>query len=196
MLSLTCCPATARKLKSRAPLKICIIGDSISFGCNASALSGVPPRMPPYPELWAEAIRRQRTGDVILKNFAVSGTGMKYGRVRDRRVMNEVPDLVVIAYGMNDAGLFPLEKYMSHYQSDSRCHQRAEPGTEIILVASMLGNPDWIYTPAEKFLAIPRWAGIALRPGSRARRPDKPLGRPAEGKVVSRPDGKRSESSQ
>ena len=47
-------PVTFKKLSSSAPLKICIIGDSISSGCNASALTGVAPGMPPYPELLAD----------------------------------------------------------------------------------------------------------------------------------------------
>jgi acyl-CoA thioesterase-1 len=145
-------PATERKLNSQAPLKICIIGDSISAGFNASAITGVPPHMPPYLELWAEAMRRHRPGEVILKNFAVSGTGMKYGQSVVSAAMDEAPDLVLIAYGMNDAGFIPVHAYLSQTSSILDAIRQRNRETEIILVASILGNPEWVYAPAEKFL--------------------------------------------
>ena len=144
-------PKTAAKLNSTVPLKLCIIGDSISAGCNASALSGVPPHLPPYPELWAEAIRRHRKGDVILENFALSGTGMKYGLEVVEAVMAEAPDLVVIAYGMNDVGFNPVDDYLCHAARIVKTIQKRNHETEIILVATMMGNPDWVYTPRENF---------------------------------------------
>ena len=142
---------TARKLKSAAPFKICMIGDSISAGCNASAITGVPPRMPPYPELWAEAIRRCRTGKVILEDFAVSGTGMKYGLDVVGKVMDETPDLVVIAYGMNDVGFTPAAEFVAHATGILNVIRSRNRETEIILVASMTGNPEWTCTPPENF---------------------------------------------
>lgn len=158
-------PATARKLKSHEPLKICIIGDSISSGCNASALSRVPPGMPPYPELWAEAIRLHWLIEVILKNFAVSGTGMKYGLSVVGAVMDEAPDLVVIAYGMNDAGFIPVETYVSHATRILDVIRQRACGTEVILAASTLGNPEWIYAPTEKFLIFRDALRLLCGPG-------------------------------
>jgi lysophospholipase L1-like esterase len=145
-------PGTASMLKGSGPLKICIIGDSISTGCNASGLSGVPPGMPPFPELWTGTIRRHRTGEVILKNFAVSGTGMKYGAAVAGKVMDEAPDLVLIAYGMNDAGFIAVEEYVSHTTRLLDLIKARNQKTEIILMASILGNPEWAYAPTEKFL--------------------------------------------
>lgn len=145
-------PMVARKLREPVPLKICIIGDSISAGCNASGITGVPPGMPPYPGLWVEAMRRHRTGEVILENYAVSGTGMKYGLEVVNDVMNEAPDLVVIAYGMNDAGFIDTREYLSHTTRILDAIKGKGRETEVILVASMLGNPEWIYSPTEKFI--------------------------------------------
>ena len=145
-------PETARKLKSAAPLKICIIGDSISYGSNASAIIGAPPGMPPYTELVAETIRRHRPGEVILKNYAVSGTGMKYGQSVVGAVMDEAPDLVIIAYGMNDAGFIPVEPFVLNTTHILDAIRQRGLGTEVILISSMLGNPEWAYSPVEKFL--------------------------------------------
>jgi lysophospholipase L1-like esterase len=145
-------PAMARKMEAAAPVKICIIGDSISSGSNASALSGVPPRMPPYPELWAGAIRRRLGCEVVLENFALSGTGMKYGISVADTVIKQAPDLVVIAYGMNDAGFISVEEYGAHTMRILDLIKQRGCGAEIILTASMLGNPEWAYSPTEKFL--------------------------------------------
>jgi lysophospholipase L1-like esterase len=161
-------PALAAKLGGAEPLKICIIGDSISTGCNASAYIGAPPRMPPYVDLWAEAIRRRHAGEVALANFAVSGTGMKYGMAVVEKAMDEKPDLVVIAYGMNDVGFIPLEEYVRHATRLLDAIKARDAGAEVILIATMLGNPEWEYTPAEKTLlfrdalAAFRGPGVAL----------------------------------
>jgi len=147
-------PCTAKKLASPALLKICVIGDSISAGCNASAVTGVPPYLPPYPELWAEAIHQNRQGEVILKNFAVSGTGMQYGLEVVEGVMREAPDLVVIAYGMNDVGFRPVEEFLAQASRLVEIIRERRRETEIILIATILGNPDWVYTPRENFFTF------------------------------------------
>jgi lysophospholipase L1-like esterase len=143
---------TVAKLRAPVSLKICIIGDSIAAGCNASAVTHAPPGMPAYPELWVEAIRRRRRGEVILENFAVSGTGMKYGRAVIGAVMDAAPDLVVIAYGMNDAGFITVDEYLSHTTWILDVIKARGRGTEVLFIASMLGNPEWFYAPTEKFL--------------------------------------------
>jgi lysophospholipase L1-like esterase len=145
-------PETARKLKTETQLKICIIGDSISYGSNASAIIAAPPGMPPYTELLAETLRRHRPGEVILKNYAVSGTGMKYGLSVVGAVMGEAPDLVIIAYGMNDAGFMPVEPFVLNTTRILDAIRQRGLGTEVILISSMLGNPEWVYSPVEKFL--------------------------------------------
>lgn len=121
--------------------------------------------MPPYPELWAEAIRLHWLIEVILKNFAVSGTGMKYGLSVVGAVMDEAPDLVVIAYGMNDAGFIPVETYVSHATRILDVIRQRACGTEVILAASTLGNPEWIYAPTEKFLIFRDALRLLCGPG-------------------------------
>lgn len=161
-------PRTASKLRGSDSLTICLIGDSISAGYNASALTKAAPGMPPYPELWAGVIRAGRTGEVNLKNFAVSGTGMKYGVSVIGKVMDEAPDLIVIAYGMNDAGFITVDEYMAHTKRILDVIKERGPETEVIFIAPMLGNPEWNYSPTEKFhifrdaLRTLRGPGIAL----------------------------------
>jgi len=144
-------PGTDKKLNSALPFRICIVGDSISAGCNASAVTGVPPLMPPYPELLAEGLRRFRPGEVILENFAVSGTGMKYGVDVVEAVSEDMPDLVIVAYGMNDVGFNPVEDFLAHATRILEVLRARDSEAEIIFISSMLGNPEWVYTPTENF---------------------------------------------
>ena len=46
-------PRTLAALKARRPLNICLTGDSIAEGGNASGSRGVPPYAPPFGELFA-----------------------------------------------------------------------------------------------------------------------------------------------
>ncbi|HEX5034107.1 MAG TPA: hypothetical protein VFW62_06470, partial [bacterium] len=45
-------PRTLQKLKDKQPLKIALLGDSISTGCNASGWAKVAPHQPPYQDLF------------------------------------------------------------------------------------------------------------------------------------------------
>jgi lysophospholipase L1-like esterase len=66
--------------------------------------------------------------------------------------MDEAPDLVLIAYGMNDAGFMPVEPFVANTTRILDVIRQRGGGTEVILLASMLGNPEWVYSPVEKFL--------------------------------------------
>jgi len=145
-------PGLAEILRGAAPLTVGVIGDSISTGCNASAYLGVAPWMPPFVDLWAGEIRRRRAGEVVVKNFAISGTGMKYGMAVVEKVIAEAPHLVLIAYGMNDVGFITEEAFVGHTTRLIGAIQAGIPAAEIILAASMLGNPEWQYTPLDKAL--------------------------------------------
>jgi acyl-CoA thioesterase I len=77
-------------------------------------------------------------------------------------------DLVLIAYGMNDVGGRNPDKYKAAISTMLRRIKEANPATEVILVASMIGNPDWAATPPEMFpkyrdaLASLEGPGVAL----------------------------------
>jgi lysophospholipase L1-like esterase len=150
-------PRVTRKFKegSAEPLKICIIGDSISTGCNASAVIEAPPFQPAYPELLVDALRAVRTGTVTLENFAVSGTGMKHGLTTVEAAMNAAPDLVILAYGMNDAGFNPVAGFRAQAEQIlATIRKRSGGAAETVLVAPMLGNDECFFTPQAKFPAF------------------------------------------
>ena len=64
------------------------------------------------------------------------------------------PDLVLIAYGMNDAGFITVEQFMVHTTRLLDAIRARNAACDVILVSSMLGNPEWVYTPFEKFLTF------------------------------------------
>jgi acyl-CoA thioesterase-1 len=144
--------ATIAKLRNQAHLRICVCGDSISAGSNASAITGASPYMPPYPDLVAEQLRRLYNAPVTLKNFAVGGKSSRHGLQVAGDIAKESPDLIIIAYGMNDARSGDTEGFTDNISRIVESIHKDSPEAEFILVAPMLGNPEWQHTPTEIFL--------------------------------------------
>jgi hypothetical protein len=103
-------PNTLRKLKQGLPVKIVLYGDSIAQGGNASGFTGVPPHMPAFGELFVEYLRSVYASSISVDNTAVGGKNSAWGVANSHdRVAAREPDLVVLAFGMNDgtAGVTP-----------------------------------------------------------------------------------------
>ena len=126
-------------------------GDSITFGLNASGLVGASPYMPPYPDLFAAQLRSSYGGDVSLFNRAIGGWSVPNGLADLDKVLEQKPDLVVIAYGMNDVGRRDPESYKTGIRQMLARIKAALPETEVILVATMVGNDQWTHTPRDMF---------------------------------------------
>ncbi len=144
-------PKTLQKLRSAKALKIAVSGDSISTGLDASGTTQTPPNQPGYPDLVAAQLRETNGCEVSLNNRAVSGWSIANG-VQDLDAMLEAaPDLLIVAYGMNDVGRrdpvwFGEQAKLIYERSKAKL-----PDVEIIWVAPMLGNKEWIHTPREMF---------------------------------------------
>jgi lysophospholipase L1-like esterase len=144
-------PRTLEKLRARQKLTIGVSGDSITYGLNASGLVGAPPYMPMYPDLVAAQLRATYGGDIALFNRAVGGWGVPNGLADLDALLSHEPDLVLIAYGMNDVGRRNPDAYRDGIQQMIARIKAARPQAEIILVATMLGNDQWTHTPREMF---------------------------------------------
>jgi hypothetical protein len=92
-------PRTMRTLQRREPLRLLLVGDSISEGYNASRLSNAPPFCPPYGEQVAAGLERAYGGQVILEDHAVSGWSSAQGleQIRSENLADRRPDLVTIS---------------------------------------------------------------------------------------------------
>lgn len=136
-------PRTLQKLKNGQPLNIIFFGDSITVGGNASKLSNVAPFMPPYPDLVIQDLKRAYKSDITSKNLAVGGMTAAWGLQNIAQVVAEKPDLVVLAWGMNDSsGGRPLHDFITDIQGQMEAVRKVQPNAEFILVSSMLPNAD------------------------------------------------------
>lgn len=139
-----CLPRTLQKLKNHEPLKICLLGDSISCGCNASGMTGTRPFMPFYGELVANHLGQKYGSEILFKNFSVGGQTSVWGVAEILKIVPEKPDLAIIAFGMNDASWkVPAEEFASNIKKQIEIVRNSSPGAEFILVATMSGNPNW-----------------------------------------------------
>ena len=142
---------TIARLKAKQPLKIAVSGDSISFGLNASGLVGAPPFMPMYPDLIAAQLRASYAADVTLVNRAIGGWGVPNGIADLDALLAVKPDLIIIAYGMNDVGCRNPDGYQAGIRDMLTRIKVAQPEAEVILVATMVGNDQWVHTPRDMF---------------------------------------------
>jgi acyl-CoA thioesterase-1 len=134
------------RLKHREPLTICVTGDSITEGYDASGFHGLPPFQPPFVTLVASGLQ-QRTGTTIqLHNFGTGGWTTADALWDMARITAANPDLVVVAFGMNDASYAEADEYADNV---SRLIARVRSDVhhaEFILVSPMLPTPecDWL----------------------------------------------------
>ncbi len=144
-------PQSMKKLTSQQMLKIALLGDSISAGANSSKLGEAPPFQPAYPELLQLHLAARFGGQVKLDNLAVGGTDTSWGLTQIDKVLAAKPDLVILAFGMNDSAGRSAEDYQANTRKMIAMIREKLPATEFILVASMLGNRDWTRLRHELF---------------------------------------------
>lgn len=144
-------PRTRSLLAGGKPLTLCASGDSITAGANASKTLDMPPYQPPWVEMVPAVLRRECGSDVTLCNYSEGGAGIQWGIPTAERAAEDRPDLYLIGYGMNnvrDRDPRAFGEFTAAILDAVRSHN---PETEFILLASMLGNPEWAMTPEEMF---------------------------------------------
>lgn len=146
-------PRTAARLRNREPIAICLTGDSISEGYNASGFMGVAPRQPSFGPLVASALERGGESPIAFHNFAVAGWTADNGIHDVERIAVPRPDVVIVAYGMNDAGYAEPEHYIANIEAIIAGVRASRPSAEFILVSPMLPNPEWDYPVMSRFPA-------------------------------------------
>jgi acyl-CoA thioesterase-1 len=144
-------PRSVKRLQTRDPLSIVTLGDSISAGANASALYDEAPWQPAYPELVRRQLAERSGGEVTMTNLAVGGTDTGWGLTQIDQVVEAQPHLVILAFGMNDSAGRSVESYQDNTRKIIVAIRERLPECEFILVASMLGNRDWVRLKHEAF---------------------------------------------
>ena len=139
----TALPKTIARLQDGQPLSIVLLGDSISTGCNASGWAGAAPFQPAYQDLLKQHLAAHYQTNVELTNLAVGGTSTPWGITQISKVVESKPDLIILAFGMNDSAGRSPDEYGSNIAQMISVTRKTLPDVEFILVASMLGNRDW-----------------------------------------------------
>ena len=145
------------KLRAHPPVTVVVLGDSISTGLDASALSQAEPRQPGYPDLVAAALQTRCGSPVALHNLAVSGMDAAWGLTQIPAVLTHQPDLLLLAFGMNDAsGKRTPDEFARLSQEIVQRVRTAQPKCSAILVSSMTANAEWIHSAPDLYPAYAR----------------------------------------
>ncbi len=153
------------RLAAHGPVKLVVLGDSISTGLNASLTGEAAPRQPGYPDLVAQGLEKRFGSKIEMKNLSVIGRGANWGLAQMPAVIAEAPDLFICAFGMNDASahIAPDQFAATLREIVAQLHA-ARPECDAILVAPMHANPEWnksspelypAYSVEMKKLAVP-----------------------------------------
>jgi lysophospholipase L1-like esterase len=147
------------KLGAKQPIKLVALGDSITQGFNASGFkeSLAEPYQPAYPQLVANTLQKRFGSQVTLVNFGAAGAEAGWGVEMVPKVTAEKPDLVFLAFGMNDGGGYDTK--MTKMRDDVMA---ANPDADVVLVAPMTMNP--LFAGAEGFLWKAKFLGGLVRP--------------------------------
>lgn len=134
---------TREKLERGEAVKVAAFGDSITAGGDATAPDLI------YWQQWLTALRKRYPKATITGvNSATGGDTTVQGLARlEQKVLAEKPDLVLVAFGMNDQniGSVPLDRFEANlHELVDRIKQSTS--AEIILLSSCLPNPNWHYT--------------------------------------------------
>ncbi len=138
-------PKTIEKLRNREHLTIGFYGDSIMTGCNASSKLAIPPYLDDFPTASVKMLKQLYGYDGIeFFNTSKGGTLSEWGRTNvDVNVNDYSPDLVFIGFGMNDGSwnVKPAD-FIYNIEFMVASIQARNPDAEIVLVSTILANPD------------------------------------------------------
>ncbi|MCA9229354.1 MAG: SGNH/GDSL hydrolase family protein [Planctomycetales bacterium] len=159
-------PRLLKKLGEGDSVKIFLSGDSISEGYNASRFTGARPGCPAYGELFALAVEKHFGSKVEFQNFAVGGWQSSQGlkQVIDDRVGEQHPDLMIVAFGMNDVFRRDPAAFKQNIKGILNAVRQDSPATEFILISTMLGNAEW-GMPMEQFALYRQALSELCEPG-------------------------------
>jgi lysophospholipase L1-like esterase len=144
-------PNTHAAIAEGEPLTICVMGDSISEGYDATGFRDVPPRQPPYVELVAHGLARQRRAPVQMRNHAVAGWTTEHAEWQIPEVAACAPTLVIIAFGMNDACYAEPPAFGERVAAMTRQLSAHSTQVEFALVTPMLPTEACTWVDASRF---------------------------------------------
>lgn len=122
-------------LYEHGPINIVIFGDSVSHGCLNGTID--------YENVYWNLLKRKMNAfrdyvPVNMINASIGGTTAKRSLTRfERQVLKHEPDLVIVAFGLNDVN-YPLEEYLDALRQIFAGCQAA--GSEVIFLTPNMLN--------------------------------------------------------
>jgi lysophospholipase L1-like esterase len=141
----------AARLKRAEPVTICLIGDSISEGYDVSGFHRVPPYQPAFGQLVTIALEQHYGSPVRLHNLATAGWTAADALWETARIAAVRPDLVIVAFGMNDACYAEAREFAGNVSSVMQRVRDDVADVEFLLVSSMLPTPECRWIIPERF---------------------------------------------
>ncbi len=140
--SLDSLPRLKRRLAAKAPVRVILFGDSISFGGNASKVQGGWPYQPCFGELVAWELERRTGSRVTFMNHSRGGAGAAYGASQAASQVGWFkPDVVLVGFGMNDRRPERQKTFRADMEKIIDTIRATSPETEFVVVTPMQNNP-------------------------------------------------------
>ena len=137
-------PNLARRLASGKEISVVLLGDSISKGANASARTQAPPFQPAYGALAMKHLEEKFGARIQFHNLSEGGKTSSWGLDQVAAVCDHQPDLVILAFGMNDASEnVTAEVFCRNLRMMVERIQAKVPQAEFILISGMTPNSSW-----------------------------------------------------
>ncbi len=138
------------KLEKERCARVASYGDSITYGWAASGMQDI--RKPPYCEKYADmivgALEEKFGAKIEHVNFSVSGKCADWAAEEEnvKPVADFKPDLVILAFGMNDAGGFRPRTFAENIRKIIAAIRAEQPQAEFLLVSPIVPNPTVAFT--------------------------------------------------
>ncbi|HWD37709.1 MAG TPA: SGNH/GDSL hydrolase family protein, partial [Fimbriimonas sp.] len=142
-------PETLAKLHAKKPLTVVAYGDSITLGINVSGFRNVPPYLPTWPTLAMDRLE-SLFGDhqIKLYNTGLGGMTSEWGKENAKDIVASLdPDLVFIAFGMNDFWSLKSDEFEKNVEAIMQAIRARRPKCEFILISSMRFDPAYTKDP-------------------------------------------------
>jgi lysophospholipase L1-like esterase len=143
-------PRVTGRLQRRERLTICLTGDSISEGYDASGFHGAPPYQPAFGALVASALEQRYGAAVQLHNLATAGWTAADALGDTARIAAAKPDLVIVAFGMNDACYASAGEFAANVSGVVSRVRDAVADVEFVVVSPMLPTPECTWVVAAR----------------------------------------------
>ena len=140
-------PRTFEKLQRGQALKVVVFGDSISRGGSASGWVRRTPFLPPWADLVRSRLASHFGSEIDLYNLSLGGMHSDWGRQHASAFVAPLaPDLVILGFGMNDAGAnagFTANQLKENLEAIMAEVREVNPQAEFLLIMTFQPNPAW-----------------------------------------------------